>query len=124
MVGKIKAMSDITLDRKVPDLLRAHPEVRSVLDRYGLHGCGEYGPVETLHFFARAHGVDVSNLFTDPVLRRTVARRVTLARACAMHNVDADAFVDDLNELIRHDASVNEPTTKNPSVSSWIAHAR
>ncbi len=42
----------------IPDLLRAAPQVRPVLDRYGLRGCGgEQGPAESLEFFARAHEV-------------------------------------------------------------------
>ena len=34
-----------------------------MLDRYGLHGCGgPLGPVESIGFFARAHGVDEARL--------------------------------------------------------------
>ena len=41
----------------IPDLLRAEPRARAVLDRYGLHGCGgPTGPHESLGYFARAHG--------------------------------------------------------------------
>jgi hypothetical protein len=43
---------------QIPDLLRLAPGVRPVLDRYGLRGCGgEWGPAESLGFFARAHDV-------------------------------------------------------------------
>jgi hypothetical protein len=53
----------------IPDLLRAAPEVRPVLDRYGLQGCGgPLGPVETLAFFARAHEVPLPALLEE--LRR------------------------------------------------------
>lgn len=50
----------------IPDLLRAHPEARAVLDRYGLRGCGgESGPRESLGFFARAHDVPVERLLAE-----------------------------------------------------------
>lgn len=50
----------------IPDLLRAHPEARRVLDRHGLSGCGgRLGPHETLRFFARAHGVDEASLIRE-----------------------------------------------------------
>ncbi|MFO0799692.1 MAG: NnrS family protein [Gemmataceae bacterium] len=47
----------------IPDLLRAAPEVRSVLDRYGLRGCA--GPAESVGFFARAHDVPVGQLLGE-----------------------------------------------------------
>lgn len=51
---------------KIPDLLRAAPHVRPVLDRYGLRGCGgQWGPAESLGFFARAHDVDVNRLLAE-----------------------------------------------------------
>jgi hypothetical protein len=56
------------LDEKVliPDLLRAAPRVRPVLDRYGLRGCGgPDGPHETLGFFARAHDVPFERLLGE-----------------------------------------------------------
>jgi hypothetical protein len=50
----------------IPDLLRAAPQVRPVLDRYGLRGCGgPEGPVESLQFFARAHDVPLDKLLQD-----------------------------------------------------------
>lgn len=50
----------------IPELLRNAPQVRSVLDRYGLRGCGgALGPVESLEFFARAHDVDLNNLLGE-----------------------------------------------------------
>lgn len=56
----------ITPDTMLPDLLRAYPEARSVLDRYGLRGCGgPFGPAETLSYFARAHGVDLETLLRE-----------------------------------------------------------
>ncbi len=48
---------------QIPDLLHAAPQVRPVLDRYGLRGCGgRFGPAESLGFFARAHEVPVDRL--------------------------------------------------------------
>jgi hypothetical protein len=50
----------------IPDLLRAAPQARPVLDRYGLRGCGgEAGPVESLGFFARAHDVPLPRLLDE-----------------------------------------------------------
>ncbi len=50
----------------IPDLLRAAPYLRPVLDRYGLRGCGgPLGPHETLDFFARAHDVPIEQLLSD-----------------------------------------------------------
>jgi hypothetical protein len=50
----------------LPDLLAAHPQTRAVFDRYGLKGCGgRLGPVESIQFFARSHGVDETQLLTE-----------------------------------------------------------
>jgi hypothetical protein len=50
----------------IPDLLRAAPQVRPVLDRYGLRGCGgPLGPMETLAFFAKAHDVPLADLLKE-----------------------------------------------------------
>src|SRR6516225_8468199 len=59
---------------QIPDLLRLAPGVRPVLDRYGLRGCGgEWGPAESLGFFARAHDVPVERLVRE-VRERLVGR--------------------------------------------------
>jgi hypothetical protein len=51
---------------KIPDLLRAAPQARPVLDRYGLRGCGgPDGPAESLGYFARAHDVPVERLLRE-----------------------------------------------------------
>jgi hypothetical protein len=51
---------------QIPDLLRRAPSVRPVLDRYGLRGCGgEWGPAESLGFFARAHDVPIELLLRE-----------------------------------------------------------
>src|SRR5262249_24571762 len=50
----------------IPDLLRAAPQLRGVLDRYGLRGCGgRDGPHESLEFFARAHDVPLPQLVRE-----------------------------------------------------------
>ncbi len=50
----------------IPGLLRAAPQARPVLDRYGLRGCGgELGPVESLGFFAKAHDVPLPRLLDE-----------------------------------------------------------
>ncbi len=50
----------------IPDLLRAAPRLRGVLDRHGLRGCGgPLGPAESLEFFARAHEVPLEQLLTE-----------------------------------------------------------
>jgi hypothetical protein len=55
----------------IPDLLAQYPQARHVLDRFGLRGCGgRLGPVESLGFFARTHGVEVDLLLQD--LRATI----------------------------------------------------
>jgi hypothetical protein len=51
---------------QIPDLLRLAPGVRPVLDRYGLRGCGgQWGPAESLGFFARAHDVPIERLLGE-----------------------------------------------------------
>ena len=56
----------ISPDTMLPDLFRAHPHVRRIFDRYGLSGCGgRFGPVESVAFFARAHGVPLPQLLTE-----------------------------------------------------------
>lgn len=50
----------------IPELLRTSPQLRPVLDRYGLQGCGgKLGPAESLGFFARAHEVPLETLLTE-----------------------------------------------------------
>ena len=56
----------IVPDAFIPDVLRAFPQSRGVLDRYGLRGCGgKLGPAETLAFFARAHDVPLPALLGE-----------------------------------------------------------
>lgn len=50
----------------ISDLLVQFPQTRHVFDRYGLKGCGgQNGPAESLRFFARAHGVDLTLLLAE-----------------------------------------------------------
>ncbi len=50
----------------IPDLLRSFPHARQVLDRYGLQGCGgQWGPMETLSFFSKAHDVPLDHLLSE-----------------------------------------------------------
>jgi hypothetical protein len=50
----------------IPELLRVAPQVRPVLDRYGLKGCGgAMGPAESLAFFARAHEIPLARLLEE-----------------------------------------------------------
>lgn len=59
-------MPAIDRETLIPELLRAAPQVRPILDRYGLHGCGgAHGPVESLGFFARAHAVPTEQLLRE-----------------------------------------------------------
>lgn len=65
---------------QIPDLLRAAPQVRPVLDRYGLKGCGgPLGPAESLGFFARAHDVPIDHLLRE--LQESLLRPETIADA-------------------------------------------
>ena len=56
-------MTEITKLMSVADIVKACPTARRVFDKYGLKGCGgEHGPTETLEFFAAVHNVDVDAL--------------------------------------------------------------
>ncbi len=60
------ASFEITKDTMIPDLLAKFPQTREVLDRYGLAGCGgRRGPVESLDFFSRTHGVPLSQVLSE-----------------------------------------------------------
>lgn len=82
MPKSIERIEESTL---LPDLLGAAPEVRPVLDRYGLRGCGgPSGPVESVGFFARAHNVPLAQLLSE--LEAARGSRVVVE---APHRVDA-----------------------------------
>jgi hypothetical protein len=56
----------ITATCTIRDLLVNFPNARSVLDRYGLRGCGgPEGPAESLGFFARAHDIELKTLLHE-----------------------------------------------------------
>jgi NnrS protein/Domain of unknown function (DUF1858) len=75
----------------IPDLLRAAPQARPVLDRYGLRGCGgPLGPMESLAFFARAHEVPIARLLTE--IRAGLRRPATAAEMAAPENRLADGI--------------------------------
>src|SRR5262245_56466756 len=60
------SMTAVAADLLIPDLLRQAPQVRGVLDRYGLRGCGgSLGPHESLGFFAQAHDVPLDRLLQE-----------------------------------------------------------
>jgi hypothetical protein len=62
----VQAVPRIDVGVMIPDLLRAAPQVRPVLDRYGLRGCGgPLGPAESLGSFARAHEVPLPALLQE-----------------------------------------------------------
>ncbi len=62
----LKEQTAVTPETMLPDLFREHPQTRAVFDRYGLSGCGgQLGPVESVRFFARSHGVDESQLLAE-----------------------------------------------------------
>jgi hypothetical protein len=68
-----EALGRINATLTIPDLLRAAPHARPVLDRYGLRGCGgPLGPQETLGFFAQAHDVPLDRLLAE--IRAEIAR--------------------------------------------------
>ena len=59
-------MSEITKLTSVAELVKQCPTARRVFDKYGLKGCGgEHGPTEPLAFFAAVHKVDVDKLVEE-----------------------------------------------------------
>ncbi len=78
----------------LPEILRAHPHLKAILDRYGLEGCGgPEGPPETLAFFARAHGVDPERLLGElrAEVRAAEGRPETSERAQPSEGPRADS---------------------------------
>jgi hypothetical protein len=74
----------------IPDLLQAAPQARSVLDRYGLRGCGgRWGPVESLAFFAKAHDVPIQRLLQE--IRQSV-RQPSVPTPAVADDALADAI--------------------------------
>jgi hypothetical protein len=76
----------------IPELLRASPHCRPVLDRYGLRGCGgPLGPYETLEFFARAHDVPLDRLLEELGQALASERLCTTAEETAAPLLAADS---------------------------------
>jgi len=72
----------------IPDLLRKAPQVRGVLDRYGLRGCGgALGPHESLGFFAQAHDVPLDRLLRE--IRAEMERSTAPPPVPAVNGADA-----------------------------------
>ncbi len=78
-------------DIPIPELFGAAPQVRSVLDRYGLKGCGgATGPAESLAFFARAHDVPLNRLLAElKNATQSVAQPIPLPLADAPSRADS-----------------------------------
>ncbi|MFO0929121.1 MAG: DUF1858 domain-containing protein [Gemmataceae bacterium] len=78
----------------IPDLLRAAPQVRPVLDQYGLKGCGgPLGPVETLEFFARAHDVPLPRLLSELEAAAETARPAPVVKTAAADRIYRPFFL-------------------------------
>jgi len=59
-------MTEITKLSSIADVVKACPTARRVFDKYGLKGCGgEHGPAESLAFFAAVHNVDVDAMVRE-----------------------------------------------------------
>jgi len=59
-------MDEITKLTSVADIVKQCPTARRVFDKYGLKGCGgEHGPTEPLAFFAAVHKVDIDRLVEE-----------------------------------------------------------
>ena len=59
-------MTEITKMTSVAEIVKACPTARRVFDKHGLKGCGgENGPRESLAFFAAVHQVDVEALLQE-----------------------------------------------------------
>ena len=59
-------MDEITKLTSVAEIVKRCPTARRVFDEYGLKGCGgEHGPTEPLAFFAAVHKVDVDRLVSE-----------------------------------------------------------
>ncbi len=66
MVASQPPSTVVTPEMMIPELLQRFPQTREVFNRHGLEGCGgRFGPVESIGFFARAHGVDQRRLLTE-----------------------------------------------------------
>src|SRR5262249_3118156 len=75
----------------IPDLLKAAPQPRAVLDRYGLRGCGgPPGPVETLACFAQGQHLPVAPVLVE--LRRACNEQSSIPEQAALSQEPADVI--------------------------------
>lgn len=85
----------LTLQTKVAEVIERYPQTLDVFLRHG--------------FTALRH----------PVLRRTMARAVTLEQACRREGVDATALLAELRQLIDVKSSPASTTTRPPRSQAW-----
>lgn len=66
MKNEMAKPDTITADSYIPDIVARYPATRTVLDVYGLHGCGgPQGPREQLGWFSRLHDVPIEKLLRE-----------------------------------------------------------
>ena len=59
-------ITEFTATTNVAEIVKACPTARRIFDKHGLKGCGgEHGPAESLAFFAAVHNVDVDALIQE-----------------------------------------------------------
>ncbi|MBI3950739.1 MAG: DUF1858 domain-containing protein [Acidobacteria bacterium] len=76
----------ITADMLLPEIVGRYPATRTVLDKYGLKGCGgPTGPREAVAWFARLHGVPLERLLQElnEAARQTQPESVTFQPSLA-----------------------------------------
>lgn len=62
----MKETGKISGEMYLSEVVESYPATRTVLDRYGLHGCGgPQGPREKLDWFARLHDVPIEKLLSE-----------------------------------------------------------
>lgn len=69
----------ITRDSNVYEVLEKYPETLPVFTKQG-------------HCFG---------LLTNPALRATMAKLVTIQQACKLHFIDLEKLLDELNEVVK-----------------------
>ena len=85
---------EIAPGTKIATLLSARPHLRSVLDRYGLRGCGgPHGPAETIGHFARAHRVELDSLLQELRAANSVPYQCNVVEVDSVAD-PRDAFAD------------------------------
>lgn len=85
-LGKYRTVAKMSWG-PAPEMVMAEHRVAQVLDWYP-----QLEPIFHNHGFT---------MLRNPVLRRTVARQVSLQQVCKMKGVDLPAFLDELNQWIR-----------------------